>query len=323
MMTAMVLLIHTKMAQKKWNKVWKAMGTDVAIDIVGDDDHGAEIDETFRAIEYFFERSEQIFSRFRTNSELSVVNHNRGSYVQVSEEFIDAVARACYYHDKTNGYFDPRIYDVLVASGYREDFHTRTPYNKSDKVVFHNLQPKHMISDDIIIDRVGLLVKVEKHIDLAGLIKGWTVDQARQLINNEYDGYVIDAGGDMWIDGYDSNHKPWYIGIEGVDDEKLLFQVRDQGLATSGVTRRQWVIDGKKYHHLIDPWEQRSSSHDLSTVTVVAQTVERADVWAKVLFLMGQERGIAYANTHHIKAIWIDHDKKIYASKYIQENIVE
>lgn len=318
----MTLLMHIKMAQKKWNRTFKAMGTDIVIDIVGDQRCVYLAKKSFDASEIFFERIEQIFSRFRSDSELSCVNCATGSYVHVSEEFIDVVERALHYHDRTQGYFDPRIHDALVASGYVDDFHTQKPHQIKTDVHNSNTITGHTLSEDLIIDRSVHMVCVSKKIDLAGIVKGWAVDQARQLMYDAYDGFIIDAGGDMWVHGSDIQNKSWYIGIEGIADDLLLLKVKDHGIATSGVTRRQWIINEKKYHHLIDPHVQKPSHPEASTVTVIGETVEFADIWAKVLFLMGRNHGMDYANAHNIKVIWIDHNLKIYASQKIQENIV-
>lgn len=307
---------------ERWGGSFQAMGTDVTIDIVSEKLGEEEIMQIMENIEVFFEKMEQIFSRFRVASELSFVNDHVGAYVQVSEEFIDVVERAIYYHERTGGYFDPRIHDVLIQSGYDQDFHIdKLDHKRSQNVnILH--RDKQMIMEDIVINKEASMILIRQKIDLSGIVKGWVVDQVRSFLRGRCDGYIIDAGGDMWVEGNDVADKSWYIGIEGLKDAQILLRVDGEGLATSGVTRRQWIIGDQKRHHLIDPKNEGVSVFDLSTVTVIAQSVEMADIWAKTIFLMGMDKGMQYARNHHIKAIIIDKNNTIYATEHIQKNIV-
>jgi thiamine biosynthesis lipoprotein len=317
----MALLMYMK-NNERWSGSFKAMGTDVVIDIVSEELGKEEITHIMENIEVFFKKMEQIFSRFRVASELSFVNNHVGAYVQVSEEFIDVVERAIYYHDRTGGYFDPRIYDALIQSGYDHDFYIDKLDHKKSQNVNISHRDRQMITGDIVVNKEASMILIHQKIDLSGIVKGWVVDQARSFLRGRCEGYIIDAGGDMWVEGKDVAEKSWYVGIEGLKDAQISLCVDGEGLATSGVTRRQWIIGDQKRHHLIDPKNEGMSAFDLSTVTVIARSVEMADVWAKTIFLMGMDKGMQYAQDHHIKAIIIDKNNTIYATEDIQQNIV-
>ena len=299
------------------------MGTDVVIDIVGAKEHKIQIEEDLGQVKKFFDDIENRFSRFRASSELSFVNAHVGAYVQVSRDFMTVLDDAMSFHYASKGTFDPRIHDALVRAGYDRDFHANDLSSnntmREDKYVEVS---QKVMRDEIIIDRQNMTVWTARAIDLTGIVKGWAVDHARRLIRANSEGYIIDAGGDMWVQGVDEQGEKWYIGVEGATDEDILMRVDGEGVATSGVTRRRWNHGMEQRHHLINPRHEKQFSFDLSTVTVISQTVVDADVWAKVLFLKGINDGLAYANAHHMKAIFIDHNKKIYVSQCAQKNIV-
>jgi thiamine biosynthesis lipoprotein len=100
-----------------------------------------------------------------------------------------------------------------------------------------------------------------------------------------------------------------------------MLEISDRGIATSGISRKKWGIQGKKFHHLVNPMDPNNYSYDLRTVSVIAQNTEEADGRAKTLILMGKERGLEFAQKNRIAAIFLDYRGNIFisseAKKYI------
>ena len=125
-------------------------------------------------------------------------------------------------------------------------------------------------------------------LDLNGVVKGKTVDDALQLIGG--DDCFVSAGGDLATRG------PLDVALPGDDSIRVLAG----GLATSGTAKRRWLRDGVSQHHLIDPRTGRPSESPWHEVTVSAATCLQADVAAKAAFLLGpdgpgflEQRGLA------------------------------
>ena len=74
-----------------------------------------------RAIEELLADRERMFTRFRPDSELSVVNAASGA-VLVSREFATALRVALDAAAATEGLVDPTLGAALVAAGYDRDF---------------------------------------------------------------------------------------------------------------------------------------------------------------------------------------------------------
>ncbi len=105
---------------------------------------------------------------------------------------------------------------------------------------------------------------IKKEVDTTGIVKGWTVDLVSKFLLKEgFKNFIIDAGGDMSIQGLNGNCEKWKIGIEDVDDTKIMLECSRIGLATSGINRKQWVVGEKKVHHLINPKDPNRFSLDL------------------------------------------------------------
>jgi thiamine biosynthesis lipoprotein len=145
-------------------------------------------------------------------------------------------------------------------------------------------------------------------IDLGGFAKGWTVDLAEKRMDG-CRSWIINAGGDLLTRGAGPDSDGWVVGIEdpfsqGNDLAKV--RLTDAALATSSTMRRRWTTQDGPAHHLIDPRTQRPSDSALVSVSVVAQTVARAEVLAKMLLLIGKAGALGYAESHAAPALLID-----------------
>src|SRR5439155_8503196 len=131
------------------------------------------------------------FSRFIDTSELCRVNRRGGGSVVVSEEFAAMVRLALWAVDATAGLVDPTVGAALVAAGYdcdialvgRADAHAADAPACRGPVALHG----RLLT---LPGRVAL--------DLNGVVKSATVDDALSLISGE--GWVS-AGGDLGARG--------------------------------------------------------------------------------------------------------------------------
>ena len=128
------------------------------------------------------------------------------------------------------------------------------------------------------------------------MIKGHTVDQASRAMPSPS---VIDAGGDALLRGDGVAGEGYLVEIEDPHDANatiLTLSVRERAVATSASNRRHWRAAGEMHHHLIDPRTGRSAVSDLAQVTVLAASTERAEVFAKAVWLAGERDGLRFLN---------------------------
>jgi thiamine biosynthesis lipoprotein len=133
-------------------------------------------------------------------------------------------------------------------------------------------------------------------LDLGGIAKGWTVDLAVSRLS-AFENFAIDAGGDLYASGYQADGTVWTAGVENpfdVEQDIAVLAVRNRAVATSTVARRHWHRQGRLRHHLIDPRTGQPSTSGVLAATVMADTVARAEVLAKVALLLGPEQGLQF-----------------------------
>jgi thiamine biosynthesis lipoprotein len=226
------------------------MGTDVVVS-------GGTADER-QAVATMFERWERTFSRFRPDSELNAVNAATDPFVAVTPLFAQALSSALIAAARTQGLVDPTLGTAIEAAGYDRDFaelgDDPRPVGQSARGAWQSVR----LLGTLVFRSPGT------KLDLNGIVKALAVDEALELISGS--GFVA-AGGDVAVRG-----------------ETLALS--SGGIATSGTTRRRWLRGGELQHHLLDPRTGRPARSRWLEVTVAAPTCLKADVAAKVAFLL-------------------------------------
>jgi FAD:protein FMN transferase len=294
---------------------FKALGTDIGTKIVLSGNHESDVaKKVLDELKLFYFEKEKIFSRFDENSELSGLNEKLGEYSEASRDIIEIAEKSLYYNQLTGGFFDPRIIGALEGVGYDRDF---GKIKKTEAKISQEEFSKDL-EEDLKIEKNK--VKFNCRMDFSGIAKGYITDRASEFLKNKgFGNFLVDSGGDIYASGTDENDEPWNISIEGTDENKLSFGLSDRGIATSGITRRKWEISGKKYHHLINPKNPQEFLFDLKTVTVISENTEKADVWAKILYLMGKERGIIFSNENDIASAFLDYRGNVCLSQAVKK----
>ena len=302
---------------------FRIMGTEVSVDLVVSDDFPREDAlRLIKGVRNVFLNNEKIFSRFDAESELTKINRNLNIEQIVSDEMFEVLQLCLKFNDISRGYFDPRVIEILENIGYDKDFMSNNPNSFEGREI--NLEfIDSDIKQDISLNEAKKAVFLQKRIDTTGIAKGWAVDQAVRYLRNEgWVNFIVDAGGDMFACGVDEYGEKWKIGIEGLNDDKVALKLQDEGIATSGISRKHWQIGEKKFHHLINPKDPKTFSYDIKTVTVISEKTVEADGRAKTLVLMGKERGLQFANENNIKALFLDYRGNVYISEKIKEHLI-
>lgn len=167
----------------------------------------------------------------------------------------------------------------------------------------------HVSMDSVVIDEAASTVFLQDpalSLDVGAIAKGWA---AQKVARNAPEGMLISVGGNVCATGAkDQDGTPWVIGIQDpAGGEKYLhtIYVTAGAVVTSGDYQRTYTVDGKKYHHIIDP-ETRMPSEYWRSVTVVCADSGLADALSTALFLLPLEDGKNLAERCGAEALWID-----------------
>jgi len=254
---------------------FRAMGTDIEFLV-----DAAEAGEALAAAEEEFHRLEAILSRFRPESELSRLN-DLGS-LEAGPELREVVALALEAREKTGGRFDPTVHDAVVSTGYDRSFELVAPDGEAPST-------GSSCGGAVSVEGFRIELGAQVRLDFGGIGKGYAAVRAARLLCAAGPA-LVNAGGDVAVHG-----GTWPVGVETADG-CLTLELSAGALATSGRDRRRWRRNGRELHHLIDPKTGTSSDSDLLRLTVVASDAVEAEVWAKALYLQGEERALREAD---------------------------
>lgn len=252
------------------------LGTIVEIRVVTDDDELATSVDHHVVAE--MSRLQSIFSAFDEQSELC--RWRRGERFEASPELGELLAIALDWQHRSRGGFNPAV-GVLVAAWREATVDDRPPdADRLAALVESIREPRFRVVDGVPVAHGDCSL-----VDVNAIAKGYIVDRslaAGRAVDPTLD-LTVNAGGDLAHHG--AHHLR--VGIEDpsrpYDNEPPLTSVhiRDEGLATSGRSRRGVRIDGRWYGHVIDP-ATGMPVDEIASITVVAADAVTADVLATV-----------------------------------------
>jgi thiamine biosynthesis lipoprotein len=141
--------------------------------------------------------------------------------------------------------------------------------------------------------------------DPSGLVKGWAIANAAQLLIKEgFRHFFVEAGGDIQVRGVNGDGDPWMIGVKNPWSEGENVQAirasRNEGVATSGT-----YIRGT---HIYNPRNGKPADAIMS-LTVIGPNIYEADRFATAAFAMGRD-GIRFIESiPGLEGYMIDNDK--------------
>jgi len=241
----------------------------------------------------WFEQWEQALSRFRLDSELSLLNRSEGQPVSVSDTLWDVFHAARQAEQDTDGLVRPTVLDALLRAGYDRSFDMLPLRGETAPVGLMTFSP---LTTEITWDESThtLCLPEGTHLDLAGVAKGWAAEKAAGHLKH-YGPALVDAGGDIAISAPRPGGQPWPVGIRDPFQPENHFEtlhIKYGGVATSGIDYHRWQMGEKWNHHIIDPRSGLPADTDLLTVTVVAQDAIRAEAAAKAVLILGSAAGM-------------------------------
>ena len=175
--------------------------------------------------------------------------------------------------------------------------------------------------NDVVLEddnQTVYLTKSGMELDLGGIAKGWIADRIRDLwLAYGALAGIINLGGNILLVG-DSPKRisgKWAIGVqdpkEPRGDNITTVMVSQCSAVTSGTYERYLVVDGKKYHHIIDPRTGYPVQTDIAGVTTFTKTSVEAELECKRLFFAGKPIEGWHDNPDRIGAVFVYNDERV------------
>ncbi|MDQ0189597.1 FAD:protein FMN transferase [Alicyclobacillus cycloheptanicus] len=299
------------------------MGTQVHLSVVGRTQATAE--EALMHAFQVIRQVESCCSRFDRTSELAQLCRVVGQPVAVSDILFEAVRFAVEVAALTQGHFDPTVGRAMELAGFNQHYLTaervNTELGEGEQVSYR----------DVRVDEEARTVCLTKPmvLDIGAVAKGLGVDLAAQVLRSyAFQGFTIDAGGDLYVAGTNARDEPWRVGIRHPvhrEESILTLRLTDAAVCTSGSYERISPVHAGT-HHILDPVAHQSPK-ELVSLTAIGSFAMMADAFSTAGFVLGWEQGRALLASVDLEAVAITNQLAVHMTPgvegYVWENTID
>jgi len=273
-------------------------------------------------IDVLLKQVNQEMSTYIPDSELSRFNKSTSTKpVEISEGLRRVIAESIRLGKLSGGKLDVTVGPLVNLWGFGPDL-------RPDKIPSPEVEAaaRKRIGLEKLSLNGNMLRKAtpDLYVDLSTTAKGYGVDKVAELIEAKgFTNYLVEIGGEMRLKGFKHTGELWAVAVEKpISEERSVQQIiipKDNAIATSGDYRNYFEIDGQRFSHIIDPQTGKPINHKLVSVTVIAPSSMTADGLSTTLMVMGEAKGLTFANEHDIAALFISKSEH----GFVQESTVK
>lgn len=260
-----------------------------------------------------------IYNSYEGLVNLKTVNEQAAIAPVVVDDPLFALIRDCKaFYEASGGKVNAAMGSVLVLWHEARENGINDPANASLPEEAKLLEAaKHTDFENVILDEENKTVFFSDpllKLDVGAIAKGWAV---QKTCENAPSGLLISVGGNVCSTGAkDEAGTPWVIGVQNPDggDAYLHTLYLTKGsVVTSGDYQRAYLVDGKLYHHIIDP-DTCYPSECWRSVSIVCEDSGIGDMLSTALFVLSQEEGQELLDRYGAKAMWVNSQGEIFYS---------
>ena len=273
-----------------------------------------------------------IYNDYPGVANVKTINDNAGKApVEVDERILSMLELADRMYQTTNGKLNIAMGSVLsIWHDYREaaavnetDTDNRLPSTEELEAA-----AQHCDINNIIIDedaKTVYLADPEMSLDVGSVGKGYAVEMVCQAAEARgLTSALVSVGGNLRAIGTKPDGSQWTGGVENPWNASDVYtagsmlgdpiNMSDMALVTSGDYQRYYVVDGTRYHHLIDPDTLFPATY-FNGVTVLCSDSGLADCLTTGLFCQPLEDGLKIVESlDGVEAMWCTPDQQIITS---------
>ena len=305
-------------------QVREMMGTQVTVVISSATPEEAEAG--FHAAFREFERVEQVMNEWRPESPLSAINAiaGTGHFAPAPDDLCEVLRQSLMAARRTGGLFDPTWAGLRDLWRFESDETGVVPSEADVKKACPLVSYQNVEIQGHSPAGTGCQVRLRKRgmkLGLGGVAKGWGVDQAvRSLRSSGLRNFLVQAGGDLYAAGKRGD-RPWRVGIRDPRGPRDAYfarmEVTDAAFSTSGDYERYFISAGERYHHIIDPRTCHPAAASRSA-TILAPTAMEAEFLTKGAFILGGEKGLAFAESWGAAAVLVSSNNQVLVSRSLR-----
>jgi FAD:protein FMN transferase len=297
------------------------MGTIIQLTVVGESE--ARAGPVLTAALDEMQRLESILSEWREDSEISQINRAAGDHpVKVSEDTLANVRLSLEVSKWSDGAYD-LSWAALRGLYLFQPGQERVPSDAELKARLPLVNYKNIVLDEkartVFLRKKGML------LGTGGIAKGYALEQAAKIVEHAgFQNYMFFGGGQVVVHGKKGD-RGWRVGVQHprANDYFGFIESEHGSIATSGDYEHAFVMDGQRWHHIIDLKTGKPVQHT-SAVTVISDSPFYADAIDTALFIMGPKKAfqkLPSAPGPKAEALLVERDLTLHVSPGMRERL--
>ena len=210
------------------------------------------------------------------------------------------------------------------------EFQTNNPIRPTDEAIQEALPLINYKNIELKENEVSF-AKEGMGIELGAIAKGYIADRVKDyLLDNGVKSAMINLGGNVLCVGNKPDGTPFNVGIQmpyaDRNETIAAMQISDLSVVSSGIYERFFELDGKNYHHILDPKTGYPVESDLISVTIISPLSVDGDGLSTTTFALGLEKGMELIDSiPDTYALFITEDYQLHYSEGFKEaiNVIE
>ena len=281
-----------------------------------------------------YHRLFDIYHEYAGMNNLRTVNlaAGKGVPVPIDPRLFDFLCTAVALHEVTGGYMNVMMGSVTsLWNTARENAHSGAAALPSEAALAE--AKNHTAIESLVLDRENGTAYIKDpaaSLDVGAFGKGYAAERVAEYLREcgVRDGFVLDFGGNLRVIGNRGDGVPFTSGIhdplqDALGNYALLLSLDDCSLVTSGSYFRYFEIEGKRYHHLIDPESARPAER-FASVSVRGKDSGICDALSTALFVMEKEAGEALIESlDGYEAVWILQNGEVFYTGGTENYVVK
>ena len=239
-------------------------------------------------------RLEALLSVEKEGSDLDRLAKAAGKdWVEIAPETQEVLTQAKEFYTLSGGYFDVTAGPLIDLWGIRDQETGHFPTDQERQAALSLIN-----NDDLLVeDGRACLTRPGMKVNLGGIAKGYIADKVKRLLVSEgVEHAVIDLGRNILLIGGHPNGQNFPIGIQDplAPQGTVLGKLEADGksVVTSGTNERYFVYEGKRYHHVLDPFTGFPSENGVIAVTILSDSSIQGDALSTTCLLLGLNKGM-------------------------------
>jgi thiamine biosynthesis lipoprotein len=240
-----------------------------------------------------------------SDNNLYTIRHNfsKEEWLNIDEELYNLLLYGKEIYQKSNKKID--MSNANINQLWKNYLESGIGIPSNEEITLSNNQT----IDQIQLEN-GQIKNNHQNIDVTYFIKGYLLEEIKQILDKKVIKYVINFDNVAISKGYQTIK----MGIENPDDTTQILKIIEtkySSISTTNYSKNKTVISDNVYHSIIDPNTLKPANY-FKSVTVLSNDIKQADMISKTLFMMSLEDGQEYLKQFEdVEVIWYTLDDEL------------